>query len=419
MANDDPRPPGGPTGERTVLRRSLSLPLITLYGLGTTVGAGIYVLLGEVASRAGMFAPVSFLTASVIIALTAFSFAELSSRYPKSAGEAVYVNAGFGWPQLAVAIGFLVVFTGLASSAAIVNGFVGYLNELIVLPRWLAIVLVVAVLGLTAAIGIFQSVTIAALITVVEVGGLVFVIWIARDAFVELPARVPEMLPPWEAGVWGAILSGSVLAFFAFIGFEDMVNVAEEVKTARRTLPVAIMLTLGITTVLYMMIATVAVVALPQDALAGSEAPLALIYTQVTGAPATVISLIALVAVLNGALIQIIMGSRVLYGLSAEGWLPSVVGKVDPRTRTPVIATGIATGIVLALALLLPLVTLALTTSMTILVVFAVVNLALWRIKGRDPRPQGVMTFPRWIPGAGFLANVAFVGFQIVRWAGG
>lgn len=257
----------------SALKRSLSLPLITLYGLGTTVGAGIYVLVGEVASEAGMLAPVSFLVASCIVALTAFSFAELSSRYPKSAGEAVYVNEGLGIPALAVAVGFLVVFTGLVSAAAMANGFVGYLNELLELPRWLAIVLVATILGSIAAIGISQSVAIAAVITIIEIGGLLLVVWVARDALGEVPARLPELLPTADGALWGAILAGSMLAFFAFIGFEDMVNVAEEVKGVRRTLPIAIILTLGITTVLYMVIAVVTVIALPMETLAGAEAP--------------------------------------------------------------------------------------------------------------------------------------------------
>ena len=409
----------GDKSDEASLKRSLSLPLITLYGLGTTVGAGIYVLVGEVAAEAGMFAPMSFMVASGIVALTAFSFAELSSRYPKSAGEAVYVNEGFGLPSLAVVIGFLVVFTGLVSSAAMANGFVGYFNELIALPRWLAIVLIVLVLGLVAAIGISQSVTLAAIITVIEVGGLLFVVWVARDALSALPARIPELIPPADGAVWGVIVAGSVLAFFAFIGFEDMVNVAEEVKGVRRTLPIAIIITLGITTILYMLVTVLAVLAMPIDTLSGAEAPLALLYTQVTGLQPTVISFIAVVAVLNGALIQVIMASRVLYGLSREGWLPVVISRVNPRTQTPVVATMLASMIVLVLALWLPLITLALTTSMTVLVVYGTVNLALWRIKRRDPSPAGAVTFPLWIPIVGFAANAIFIVFQVSRWLAG
>ena len=130
------------------------------------------------------------------------------------------------------------------------------------------------------------------------------------------------------------------------------------------------------------------------------------------------ISLIAIVAVLNGALIQVIMASRVLYGLSNEGWLPSVVGTVHPVTRTPLVATALASGVVLLLALALPLITLALTTSLTVLVVYGLVNLALWRIKRRDPEPEGVVTVPLWVPITGFVVNVAFIGFQVVHGLG-
>jgi amino acid transporter len=198
-----------------------------------------------------------------------------------------------------------------------------------------------------------------------------------------------------------------------------MVNVAEEVKGVRRTLPIAIIITLGITTILYMLVTVLAVLAMPIDTLSGAEAPLALLYTQVTGLQPTVISFIAVVAVLNGALIQVIMASRVLYGLSREGWLPVVISRVNPRTQTPVVATMLASMIVLVLALWLPLITLALTTSMTVLVVYGTVNLALWRIKRRDPSPAGVITFPLWIPIVGFAANAIFIVFQVSRWLAG
>jgi amino acid transporter len=162
----------------------------------------------------------------------------------------------------------------------------------------------------------------------------------------------------------------------------------------------------------------VTVVVLPRDVLSGAEAPLALLYTRVTGSAPTVISLIAIVAVLNGALIQVIMASRVLYGLSNEGWLPPVVGTVHPATRTPLVATALASGMVLLLALALPLITLALTTSLTVLVVYGVVNLALWRVKRRGPAPEGVVTVPVWVPVAGFVVNAAFIAFQIALWLG-
>jgi amino acid transporter len=399
--------------DRPALKRSLSLPLITLYGLGTTVGAGVYVLTGKVAMSAGLFAPISFLVASFLAASSAVAFAELASRFPKSAGEAVYVFEGLHYRTLSILVGLMVVFAGIVSSATIANGFVGYFHEFVDSPEGLTIAVLVLVLGLIAAWGITESVLLAALITLLEIGGLALVIWVGHDALADLPARLPELLPPFETLSWMGILTGSVLAFYAFIGFEDMVNVAEEVKDAPRTMPRAILLTLLVTTLLYLGVALVSVLVLPLDELATSEAPLAAVYGRATGSSATVISVISLFAVLNGALIQIIMAARVLYGLSAQGWLPAGLGRIHPWTRTPLLATGAVAGAVLVFALLLPLVTLAQATSLITLSIFALVNLSLFRIKRRDPRPPGVTVFPLWVPLVGFLVSVGFIVFAL------
>jgi amino acid transporter len=394
------------------LKRSLSLPLVTLYGVGTTIGAGIFVLVGKVAGAALIYAPVSFLLAAVLAGFSAFAFAELSARYPQSAGEAVYVYQGLGSRRLALAVGLLVVLAGVVSCATIANGFVGYVKLFIGLPDAVVLVAVVAVLGLIAAWGIAESVMLAALITLLEIGALVVVIWVGRDSLAELPARLPELIPPLSGGVWLGIVSGAVLAFYAFIGFEDMVNVAEEVKDVRRTLPRAIILTLVITTLIYLALTVVAVLALPVQELSASEAPVALIFERASGSSAAVISVIAIVAVLNGALVQVIMASRVL--LSARAWLPEVLARVNPVTHTPIVATVLVTALTLAFALTLPLVTLAQATSFVTLVIFAAINLALWRIKGRGAAPPGIRVYPRWICLCGFLASLGLASFQAI-----
>jgi len=398
--------------EPATLKRSLSLPLITFYGLGTILGAGIYVLLGKVVGSAGLHAPLAFLLASCLALFTAFSYAELSARLPFSAGEAVYVQHALGRRSLSVLVGLLVVLVGVVSPAVIAKGFVGYLHVFVDVPGWLATALLVLALGTLAAWGISQSVVAASVITVVEIGGLVLVLWVARDSFGALPSRVGELVPAADTSVWHGVLLGAFLAFYAFIGFEDMVNVAEEVERPQRNLPLAIFIALAVTTVLYMAVALVAVLALPTAQLAASEAPLALIYERSTGRPPTLISLVSMLAVINGALIQIIMASRVLYGMGVRGWVPRPLGRVHPLTRTPLVATVLITAVVLVLALALPLVTLAKVTSLITLVVFALVNLSLWRIKGTDPHPPGVKTFPRWLPATGFVASAGFVVYQ-------
>ena len=398
------------------LKRSLSLPLITFYGLGTIIGAGIYVLIGVVASKAGMFSPLAFLLAAFIAGFTAFSYAELSSRLPRSAGEAVYIQEAFGKRWLSTIIGWSVVAIGLVSAATIANGFVGYLKIFIEIPDWLSITCLVISLGLIAAIGISQSVWIATIITLIEIGGLVYVLVVAGDNFSQIPARLPELIPSFEISAWNGIFVGAFLAFYAFIGFEDMVNVAEEVKDAPRTLPKAIIIALVVSTFLYLAIALIAVLALPVNELATSSAPLALIVENSVVSngnnPTLFISAISLIAVINGALIQIIMASRVLYGMGNNGMAPHRFAKIHPRTQTPLIATGLAVLAVLVLALWLPLVTLAQTTSYITLTIFAVVNLALIRLKLHTPHVPETVHYPLWVPIMGALLSIIFLAIQ-------
>lgn len=402
----------------TELKRSLSLVQITLYGLGTILGAGIYVLVGKVAGMAGLYTPVSFVVAAALAALTGLSYAELSARYPKSAGEAVYVQEGLRRRGLSVLVGWLIILTGVVSAATIANGFVGYLHVFVAIPDWLAITLLVLLLGALAAWGIGEAVLAASLITLVEVGGLLLVLFVAGGSLGDLPARLPELIPPADSGIWLGIMLGAFLAFYAFIGFEDMVNVAEEVKQPTRILPLAIIIAIVVSTVLYLLVSLVAVLALPPAELAQSRAPLALIYERATGSAPVLISLISIFAVVNGALIQIIMAARVLYGMSREGWLHSAFGKVNDVTRTPLLSTAFATLVVLILALWLPLVTLAKATSFIIMVVFALINLSLVRIKRRLPRPAGIRVYPVWIPVAGFLTATGFVLFLLYKMTG-
>ncbi len=389
--------------------------MLVLYGLGTTVGAGIYVLIGEVAGLAGLLAPVSFLVAALLAAPTALAFAELSARYPRSAGEAVYISAAFGVPWLATVVGLMVATVGIVSSAAIANGFVGYARQFVDLPDAVIIFGMVMFLGLIAAWGVTESVTLAAVVTLVEIGGLLLVIAVGMGGeHVSTPAQNGPVLLDWI--VISGVLAGSILAFYAFLGFEDMVNLAEEVRDAPQVMPKAIAITLVVTGLLYVAVAWVAIRVVPLDTLAGAEAPLALVFRHATDGSSAIISAIGGVAVINGALIQIIMASRVLYGLSAQGWLPRPLARLNPRTRTPVIATAVATVAVLALALSLTLVRLAEVTSTITLIIFAVVNLALMRVKTKHSAPAGIWINPKWLPVFGFVVSAGFALYQLSRY---
>ncbi len=395
------------------LKRSLSLPLITFYGLGTILGAGIYVLIGKVAGAAGMYAPVSFGLAAVIAGFTAFSYAELSARYPRSAGEAVYVQEAFHTSWLSASVGWAVVATGIISTATMANGFVGYLLLYIELSDWLIISVLVISLGILAAWGISESAWVAAIITVLEVVGLCIVLIIAGDNLAELPARWNELVPPLSGDAWRGIFLGSFLAFYAFIGFEDMVNVAEEVKEPTRIMPLAITLALIVAAILYILVAVTAVMSLPPKALAVSDAPLASILEAQGWDARLTIGIIGLIAVINGALIQIIMASRILYGMGRQGIAPRWFSRVNALTQTPVLATAIVTAIVLVLALWLPLVTLAKATSFVILSVFSLVNLALWWLKTFAAPREKVVSYPLWVPVIGFVLCLGLLVLQI------
>jgi amino acid transporter len=389
----------------TELRRSLGLPLVVLYGLGVTIGAGIYVLLGATVGRAGVHAPMAFVFAAVVMAFSAASFAELAARYPVSAGEAAYVRAGFNSPTLSAVIGFLVILSGVVSSSAITVGSTGYIREFVDLPPGALVVVIVLVLGAIAAWGIVQSVLFASLFTILEAGALLVIVAAGVHSNPALLSELPRVIPPaGDLAAWVGISGASLLAFFAFIGFEDIVNLAEEVKQPERTLPWAIFLTLGLGTLFYFMVTAVCVLSVPMQGLAASKAPLSYVFAHITGASPAAITLIAIVATLNGVIIQIIMASRVLYGLAKQGSVPALFAKIDARTQTPLLATAAVAVLVLVLALTVRLENLAEWTSRIVLVVFTLVNVALLLIKRRGtPAPDGSFTVQIWVPVAGFL----------------
>ncbi|MDH5230700.1 MAG: amino acid permease, partial [Gammaproteobacteria bacterium] len=260
------------------LQRSLGLYLVVFYGLGNILGAGIYVLVGKVAGVAGMYTPLAFVVACFVASFTALAYAELTAKFPVSAGEAVYVHQGFGSKHLALFIGLMVAISAAVSSATIARGFVGYLQVFIDIPAWLAICLLLITLTSIAALGVKHAVGVAAVLTLVEITGLLLVIIVGADSFTTIPQRLPELIPDFSATTIIAIMAGGFLAFYAFLGFEDMVNVAEEVKNPERNLTMGIILSLIIATLFYALIALVAVLNVPPKQLAMSDAPLALVY---------------------------------------------------------------------------------------------------------------------------------------------
>lgn len=398
----------------TRLDRRLEFGLLLMYGIGTTVGAGIYALVGEIVGIAGWLAPWSFLLASLMAGLTAMSFAELSGRYPRAAGTALYVQEGLNSLALARVVGVLVILSGAVSSAALVHGMSGYLQAFVHIPETLLIPGVVILLTVIAVWGIEQSAWVAGMISVVEVGGLVWIILLSLSS--ADPAAVDWTVFRPHGDAFLPVLAGAVLSFYAYIGFEDMVEVAEEVRDVRHTLPRAILATLLITSLIYVLLLVAVLVAVGPDRLAGSAAPLAMVHGVLTGGEGRALGVIALFAIVNGALIQIVMASRVVYGLASRGQLPAALAYVQPRLRTPVVATLTVAVAILVLALVGHLSGLAQTTSVLMLTVFALANLALWRLKGRGPAPEGVWHVPRLFPLLGFAVCTAFVLHAFSRW---
>lgn len=402
----------------TELRRSLNLTLLTLYGLGTILGAGIYVLIGKVAGTSGMFTPWAFLLAAAVAGLSGYCYAALCSRYPQSAGEAAYVQAALGLKPLSTLVGWLVILTGLISAATISNGFVGYINLFVEISSFWAITLLLILMGGLASWGVSQSVIAATVVTLLEIGGLFLVIFVAGGSLGDLPQRLPEMIPTLSQGeAWAGIALGAFLAFYAFIGFEDMVNMAEEVKEPESTIPKAIIIALAVSTLLYVLIALIAMMALPLAELQQSDAPMADILSSHNANASTLISLISLVAITNGALVQIIMGARVLYGMGRQGLAPSWLSYVHPKLQTPVVATALVTLVIWLFAIALPLTTLAKITSFIIIVVFLLMDISLAVILHREKQtgtPPKASQVAIWVPVLAAFLCVALLLLQFL-----
>ncbi len=394
--------------KQVALRRSLTLPLLTFYGLGTIVGAGIYVLIGEVAGVAGTNLPYAFLVAGLIAGLTGASYAELAARFPKSAGAALYIDIAFNRAWLSRITGYLIAFIGIVSAATISRGFLGYLDLYVELPAALVITLLVAAMTAVACWGIREAAWLITLITLIECGGILYAGGVALSGEPVTQLENLSLSP-------SAIVLGSFLAFYAFIGFEDVVNVAEEVREPETNMPRAIFLAMALATLLYVGLAFIALHYVDLELLSNSRSPLAVIAAD-SQLAVTLIGLISLVAVVNGALVQIIMAARVLYGMAQRGLVSAFFGRVHPGTQTPVLGTLIVSSVLLVFALGFPLVVLASITSAVTLVIFSLVNVALIRIRQKDG--PGPVNLPLLIPVMGCLASAGLLILQVGQWLG-
>ena len=308
--------------------------MLTVFVIGDVLGAGIYALVGEVAGKVGGAVWTSFLAAGILAAFTATAYAELVTKYPQAAGAALYTHKAFKRPFLTFLVAFAVMCSGVASAATLATAFGGdYLSEFVTLPNVLVGALFIGVLALINFRGIKESVTLNLGLTAIELTGLLLVTAIGL-AFLLDGGGDPGRALEFKAGeaVPLAILSGASLAFFALIGFEDSVNVAEETKEPSRIFPPALFLGLGIALGVYILVTLIAGMAVPVDTLSESDGPLLEVVQLGPLAMNTkVFSAIALFALTNGALINMIMASRLIYGMAAQGIVPRALGRVNPR----------------------------------------------------------------------------------------
>ncbi|MFW2388557.1 MAG: APC family permease [Polyangiales bacterium] len=396
------------------LRRSLGFWALVFYGVGDILGAGIYALVGKVAGVAGSASWAAFGVALFVAGLTALTYAELGGRFPRSAGESFFTEQAFGRPGLALLVGWVVLCSGILSLATVSVAFGGYMSGL--LPGLPPSVTIVGILLLLAAInfrGMRESSTTNIIATMVELTGLLIVIvagalFLGRDS----ASGIAQTIESSRSVGWTEIASGAALGFFAFIGFEDMVNVAEEVKDPERNMPRAILIALCVTGVVYLLVVLVATSVVAPAVLADSEAPLLSVVQRATDVvPDRLFATIALFAVANTGLLNFIMGSRLIYGMSRQGLLPAALGKVHPRRRTPHLAILAVLGVALVLALSGTLSYLAGTTSLLLLLVFFTVNVSLATIKRRDRGAIRTFCAPRLVPIAGALSCLGLMPF--------
>lgn len=404
------------------LKSTISFPNAVFYWLGTIIGAWIYVLVGKVALQSWMYAPISFLIASLLAIFSALSYAELSSRFPQAAWAALYVQRSFGKVWLCRLTWGLIFLSWLISAWVMANGFAAYFSEFFgQVPLWWSALWIVTLLTVIALLWINLSSIIITGTTIISLLGLFMVLWVARWWLADLPARFGELVPTALSGdiVWW-ILLWAFLAFYAYIWFEDLANVAEEVKNPRKTMPKTIITIMVISTILYVLVALVAVLGMPLSELTVSDRPLAVLYENVTGTSPWIISLIALFSVVNGILVQILMTSRLLYGMWSEWWLPKRLSYVHPRTNVPLVSTLLVFVVIALFTLFFPLEALASYTSLVILSAFSLVNIGLLIIKRKerkDPVAQADKSHYRvhWlIPFCGALINIFFVVYKIV-----
>jgi len=398
--------------EPNTLKRAISRNMLLLFVVGDVLGAGIYALVGTIGDRVGGAIWAAFMLAIVLAFFTAVAYAELVTKYPRAAGAALYVNKAFGIRFLTFMVAFAVMCSGLTSAATLSRAFGGdYLGEFVSLPTVLvACGLLLAVAAINSR-GIGESVKVNVGFTLIELTGLVLVVVIGLAAILDGAGDTGRAFEIKEGeSLLPAVIAGAGLAFYAMIGFEDSVNVAEEAREPQRDYPRALFGGLLIAGAVYLAVSIVASMAVPTNTLAGSDGPLLeVVQVGPLAMNTKVFAAIALFAVTNGALINMIMASRLLYGMSIQGIVPGAFSKVLPGRRTPWVAIVFTTVLAMVLVSTGDLSTLADMTVLLLLVVFVLVNCAVLVLR-RDHVDHEHYRAPTVLPvlGAGISIAVMF-----------
>lgn len=378
------------------LKRELGLFEVTVNGVGIILGAGIYALIGPAAGLAGNSLWLSFVIGAFIASFTGLSYAELSTMFPKAAAEYTYVRKAYGGKFLSFLVGWLLVFTGVVSTATVTLGFAGYFyslfGEIISISKNFLIILtasiLIVILSFINFLGIKESSKFNIIFTAIEALALIFIILIGLPYF----GRVNYL--ETTNGLKG-ILSGAALIFFAYIGFEDISNIAEEIKNPKKVIPRAIILAILITTLLYVLTSISVVSLVDWRELGNSDTSLALAASKVLGTNAYwLISFVALFATANTALIMMIATSRMMYGMARDKSLPEELTLIHERTRTPWIAAIVVMVFSIVFLFFGKITVVANITSLSMFITFAAVNLSLIWLRYTMPKMKRAFKVP-------------------------
>jgi amino acid transporter len=398
----------------SALKRAVSGPMLLLFILGDVLGAGVYALAGTIAGQVGGAVWVPLLIALLFALLTAGSYAELVTKYPHAGASAVFAGKAFRSPLISFLVGFCMLAAGVTSAAGLSLAFAGdYLSPFIEVSPHYAALAFLAVIALLNARGIKESLSANLVMTLIEISGLLIVIFAAAWYFRSGEADLGRAMT-FKAGIDPAVavLSAALLAFYSFVGFETSANLAEEIRNVRTTYPRALFGALLIAGAIYMGVAIAAAAVMPVEQLLHSSAPLLeVVKASGLGIPPRLFAFIALVAVANGALLTMIMSSRLAYGMARQGLLPGPLTYVLPTRRTPGVAILVTSVLAVILTLTGSLATLAQTVVLLLLFVFISTNLAVLVLR-KDKVQTPHFRVPTWVPVLGIASCLLLLSQQ-------